>query len=415
MTGNFLTAALAPARRRSRATAMLSALGLLAASLASAPFAEAAAPGPDVGISKHAVQDGSFTTRVEAGSTFRYRIVVWNHGQLPANNVTVKDDLDDNLIIESTFVEVNSTKPPPAHPCDVAPGNVLTCELGTLEKENDNPGGTEDSGYVRIVVTAPETPCGGTVTNQAHVTADDELIRRLTDNTSRLVSVDVHCPDVIAPTISQPVTTFWRGTRLQTAKVPVRTSWSASDNDSGISRFRLQHRVDGGVWKNVALSRPRVRHATLWLASRHTHQVRLRAEDVAGNWSTWRRGSAFGLRAHQETSKAISYSQAWRLRSLTGSYGGEVERSGRAGARATFTFTGRGVAWVATMGRRGSATVFVDGVEVRTVDLSRATSRTRVVVWRMNWSTVDSHVVRIVVAGTAGHPLVDIDAFLVQN
>jgi hypothetical protein len=57
----------------------------------------------------------------------------------------------------------------------------------------------------------------------------------------------------------------------------------------------------------------------------------------------------------------------------------------------------------------------VDGVEVKTVDLSRATRRTRMVVWRMNWTTVDSHVVRIVVAGTAGHPFVDVDAFAVQK
>jgi uncharacterized repeat protein (TIGR01451 family) len=415
MTGNHLTAAHNPGRRQSRATPVLSALALLAGSLAIAPVVQAADPGPDVGLGKHAVQGAGITTRVEAGSTFRYRIVVWNHGDLPATNVTVTDDLDDDLVIESTFVEVNSTKPPAAHPCDVAPGNVLTCELGTLEIENDAEGGTEDSGYVRIVVTAPEAACG-TITNQAHVTTDGELPGRLVDNTSRLVSVDVHCPDVTDPTISRPVTTFLTGTRLGTTKVPLRTSWTGSDDDSGIAQFKLQHRSDGGAWKTVELSRPRAHRSVLLLAPRHTHQFRLRAEDAAGNWSPWRTGSAFGLGARQESANAISVTPSWRRLDLSGSYGGKVERTGNAGARARFAFTGRGVAWVATKSAsRGSATVFVDGVEVKTVDLSRATRRTRMVVWRMNWTTVDSHVVRIVVAGTAGHPFVDVDAFAVQK
>jgi subtilase family serine protease len=63
----------------------------------------------------------------------------------------------------------------------------------------------------------------------------------------------------------------------------------------------------------------------------------------------------------------------------------------------------------------GSATVFVDGSEVATISLHRASKRTRMVVWRMNWTTSGSHTVKIVVDGTAGHPLVEVDAFAVQR
>jgi uncharacterized repeat protein (TIGR01451 family) len=416
MTATHSTAVLETPRRRLGPIAALASLALVAGSLAVAPAVSAADPGPDVGIAKHAGpwHQPDITT-TEAGDQFRYRIIVWNHGDLAAENVTVTDDLDDDLVIDSTFVEVNGQKPPDAHPCNVAAGNVLTCVLGHLEPQNDADGATEDSGYVRILVTAPRAACGD-VTNQASVTADGELSARLTDNTSRLVSVNVHCPDIAAPTVNRPKTTFWRTTRLGTKYIPLRTSWTASDDDSGIGQFQVQRRIDDGAWKSVSLSRPRIHSVIIKLAPGHKHQFRVRAEDNAGNWSGWHRGTAFKLKARQETAAPLDFTQSWKLRDLSGAYGGQVKRSGGTGAHVGYAFTGRGIAWVSTMGPTlGSATVFVDGSEVATISLHRASKRTRMVVWRMNWTTSGSHTVKIVVDGTAGHPLVEVDAFAVQR
>jgi hypothetical protein len=46
------------------------------------------------------------------------------------------------------------------------------------------------------------------------------------------------------------------------------------------------------------------------------------------------------------------------------------------------------------------------------VNLQATTGQARAIVFARNWSTVGSHTLKIVVAGTAGHPRVDVDAFI---
>jgi hypothetical protein len=74
------------------------------------------------------------------------------------------------------------------------------------------------------------------------------------------------------------------------------------------------------------------------------------------------------------------------------------------------------MAWVAAKGpSRGSATVFVDGVYIRTVSLYAKSGQSRAVVFAINWGTNAAHKVEIVNAGTTGHSRVDVDAFLRLN
>ena len=56
--------------------------------------------------------------------------------------------------------------------------------------------------------------------------------------------------------------------------------------------------------------------------------------------------------------------------------------------------------------------MFVDGVLKATVNLSATTSTARAQVYVFNWATSGSHTIKVVVVGTAGHPRVDIDAFV---
>jgi hypothetical protein len=84
-----------------------------------------------------------------------------------------------------------------------------------------------------------------------------------------------------------------------------------------------------------------------------------------------------------------------------------------AGATASYTFTGSGVGWVTATGpTRGSAKVYVDGVYTTTVRLYSSTTGLRRIAYAVNWTGQGTHTIKIVVIGTAGHPRVDVDAFV---
>ena len=55
----------------------------------------------------------------------------------------------------------------------------------------------------------------------------------------------------------------------------------------------------------------------------------------------------------------------------------------------------------------------MDGTLVTTVDLNATVDAPARIVFRKHWSTRASHTVRVVVEGTAGHPTVDVDGFVI--
>ena len=94
-------------------------------------------------------------------------------------------------------------------------------------------------------------------------------------------------------------------------------------------------------------------------------------------------------------------------------FGGSVRRSGAAGASATLHFTGREVAWVASLAPGyGSARVLIDGHAAGTVHMRAATAIQRRVVFTRRWATSGAHTIKIVGLGTHGHPLISLDALL---
>jgi hypothetical protein len=97
-------------------------------------------------------------------------------------------------------------------------------------------------------------------------------------------------------------------------------------------------------------------------------------------------------------------------------WGGTLRASTKAGATATYRFTGRSAAWVSDTGpTRGKAQVYVDGVLRKTVDLRAATAHARQVVWSIAFSSSRTHTLKIKVLGTPGRPRVDVDGFLVGS
>lgn len=80
-------------------------------------------------------------------------------------------------------------------------------------------------------------------------------------------------------------------------------------------------------------------------------------------------------------------------------------------ASASFTAFGSTMGWVAAKGpTKGVATVYLDGVLYKTVNLYAATVSGRVIVASYAWATPGTHTMKIVASGTAGHPVVDVDA-----
>ncbi|MBA2700825.1 MAG: hypothetical protein H0U58_03870, partial [Chloroflexi bacterium] len=141
---------------------------------------------------------------------------------------------------------------------------------------------------------------------------------------------------------------------------------------------------------------------------------RLRAKDKSGNLSGPIDSPAVTATLHRDSSSLATYGSGWSTRSSVGATNGSVHTASRAGASMRFGFTGRSVALVATRGRsRGSVKVYLDGAYLSTVDLYRTTTLSKVVVFSKTWENKATHSLRLVVAGTAGHPRVDIDGFVV--
>jgi hypothetical protein len=132
--------------------------------------------------------------------------------------------------------------------------------------------------------------------------------------------------------------------------------------------------------------------------------------DRAGNVGAWAYGPTLSPLLLQQTSTTIHYTGTWTTTTSTSYSGGSTRYAKVAGASASYTFTGRSIAWIAsTSTTRGKVKVYVDGVYVTTVDLY-GTTRHRVLVWQKTWTTAASRTLKLVVAGTAARPRADLDA-----
>ncbi len=216
---------------------------------------------------------------------------------------------------------------------------------------------------------------------------------------------DVHRPTTTAP--KQHV-----GSGAVGASVPATITWDGSDRGWGIAKYQLERSLDGGAWKRILSAK--VKSASQSLAPGHAYRYRVRAIDRYGNVGRWQYGPSFRTRVAGDGSSAIRYSPAWTPVNDATARGGSLHESTVAGSVARFTFTGLDVAWIAERGPgHGKAKVYVDGRLARTVDLAAAADAPARIVFRKHWSTRASHTIRVVVAGTAGRPVVDVDGFIV--
>jgi hypothetical protein len=216
------------------------------------------------------------------------------------------------------------------------------------------------------------------------------------------------------PTATAPTRALVGGT-LSAGKAPVRIAWSGSDGGSGIASYKVRMQTDGGAWTTIE-SATTATSLTRHLAPGHTYRFGVRARDKAGNEGAYAFGSTFRVSGYQESSTRVRYAGTWGTGTSSAYWGGKAKSASAAGTKATFTFTGRSVAWVSLKAaNRGKATVYVNGTKVATVDLYSATTKGHQVVWTRSWSTSATRTITIRVSGTAGRPKVPIDGFVVGS
>ena len=130
--------------------------------------------------------------------------------------------------------------------------------------------------------------------------------------------------------------------------------------------------------------------------------------------STWSESGT--VRTYQESSARFSYRGPWTIARHPRYMGSKARSSRDALARATFQFSGDGVAWIGPVGpTRGKAKVYIDGKYAKTVDTYSSVFRPTRVLFKATFGSVRAGRLTIVVMGTKGHATVAIDAIVVRT
>ncbi len=225
--------------------------------------------------------------------------------------------------------------------------------------------------------------------------------------------------DTASPSIPGPFSVALgngRGLPSRTS-IPVTVSWgAATDAGSGIGAYRLLRRVNGGAWAAVPLGSPTARSVTVTMAFGASYQFQVSATDNAGNPA----GPARTSPAYRPTfyrpiaSASVALVGWWGWARCSPCVGGRLRSSSVRNSRVTLTTTAWAIGWVTVRGpARGSARVYRDGVLQGAYSLYARLNLTRFLVTSRTFPTLARHSMRVVVVGTAGHPRIDVDVFIV--
>ena len=219
--------------------------------------------------------------------------------------------------------------------------------------------------------------------------------------------------DLLPPTGGAPSVALRSSATMSTPSVPIRLTWSAATDlgGSGAGTYEVARSTDGGSFTTIATRATGTTYDTT-VTGNHRYRFQVRPRDWAGNLGAWKAGPEVRISVTQQTSGSITWSTGWTTATNSSYTGGSLKYHKTAGKAATYTFTGRAVAWVSTRGpARGSAKVYIDGVLATTVSLYHSSTSYRYVAFQKTWSSSGKHTIKIVVSGTSGHPRVDVDAF----
>jgi hypothetical protein len=167
---------------------------------------------------------------------------------------------------------------------------------------------------------------------------------------------------------------------------------------TGAAVYRLQDSVDGGPYETVGpVKASTSRTVSVAPSASTTHRFRVIPYDAFEVQGVPAYGSTLRVSLKSDTpSTSLVYAGTWSTKTGSDFVGGRARSATSSDAQATWTFTGREVAWIAAKGRHdGHAAVVVDGVSRGTIDLDAAKSRFRRVVFRATWSTSGTHSISI--------------------
>ena len=216
--------------------------------------------------------------------------------------------------------------------------------------------------------------------------------------------------DATAPVVSAPVQRLI-GQTVGTGTVKARVAWAAADPGSGVASYAVQLSTNGAAFKTVALATPASTWVDLVLTTGRSYQVRVRAGDHEGNTSAYVAGSTFEARRYEDGSTTVTYGGSWGIVRTTKALGGTTHFSATAGRTATFRFTGQDVGFVATRATTsGHAEIRIDGMLVSTIDLRRASTVYRQLVYARHLGARAVHTLEVRVVGDGR---VDVDGFVV--
>jgi len=218
--------------------------------------------------------------------------------------------------------------------------------------------------------------------------------------------------DTAAPTTTAPVAALHAGASLSGSEIPVALTWQGSDSGTGARFYWVQYSTDGGsTWYTLQPQWP-MSTMDLLLDPSGSLRFKIQAYDWAGHASDFETGPTFSPRLVQQSSSSVSYSGAWTKARYSKYSGGSVRYTNVGKRSATYSFTGRAVAFITTIsGSRGEVRIKLDGVQVARIDLGKTPTAFRRLAWATKFTSVHAHKIQIVVIG--GYGRVDIDAFAV--
>jgi hypothetical protein len=218
--------------------------------------------------------------------------------------------------------------------------------------------------------------------------------------------------DFVPPTPPAYVTgAALTGQTLPASTVTMRLRWPAATDALGIDGYRVRYRKTGSTAWTTIVSSTTNTYVDKGLTVGTRFDIEVSARDRGGNSVV--RATTLKPSRYQETTSLASYHGTWKTSSSSSYSGGTTRYSTNAGAYVTFGINAKSLALVMPKGpTRGYFKLYVDGHYVTSISLYSATSRSRQVVFARNWSSVTLHTMKIVVAGTSGHPRVDVDAVI---
>jgi subtilisin family serine protease len=185
----------------------------------------------------------------------------------------------------------------------------------------------------------------------------------------------------------------------------------ATDDHSGVSSYVVRRKVGTGSWSIIA-SAQTTRSLKVALTFNAATQFGVAGRDGVGNVGAQAVSPQVTALLLQDGSSLAKYAGTWSLVSTSSASNGKLHASTHAGASVEFKTTARAIAVVARKAPgNGQAKVYVDGSYVKTIDLYRASTQSKVVVFNQSWTSNGVHSVKLVVVGTSGRPRVEIDAF----